>query len=146
MVKHIGNAIWHDGLKNGKGNMSTESGALNAGYSFGSRFEDDKSGTNPEELIGSALAGCFSMFLSSVLEKHDHKPKHIQSEARVYLDKDDQGPLITKIELIVEATVGNITEDDFQKHVQFSKENCPVSRALKSVPEMTVTATLMLNE
>ena len=142
----IGNAIWHGGLKDGKGNISTASGALNAAYSFGSRFEDDKSGTNPEELVGGAHAGCFSMFLSSLLEKHGHKPLHIQTEARVTLSKDDRGPFISKIELITNAEVGNIEEADFQKHVQDAKANCPMSRALNAVPEITVTATLNAKE
>src|SRR5690349_3311391 len=101
MGQHTGSAIWHGGLKDGKGNISSESGALNAAYSFGSRFEDDKSGTNPEELIGGALSGCFSMFLSSLLEKHGHKPKHIQTDAKVSMSKDDKGPFISKIELVV---------------------------------------------
>ena len=146
MGNQIGNAIWHGGLKEGRGNVSTASGALNATYSFGSRFEDDKSGTNPEELIGAALAGCFSMFLSMLLEKHGHKPKHIQSEAQVTLSKDDRGPFISKIELQVEAAVEEIEETDFQKHVQEAKANCPISRALASIPEITVTATLSGNE
>jgi osmotically inducible protein OsmC len=146
MGKQIGNAIWHGGLKDGRGNISTESGALNATYSFGSRFEDDKSGTNPEELIGGALAGCFSMFLSSLLEKHGHKPKHIQTEAQVTLSKDDRGPFISKIELIVDAAVDEIEEEDFQKHVADAKADCPIGRSLASVPEITVTATLSANE
>ncbi|MBK0401977.1 OsmC family protein [Adhaeribacter sp. BT258] len=146
MGVHSAEAIWHGGLKEGKGNISTESGAVNAAYSFGSRFEDDKSGTNPEELIGGALAGCFSMFLSSLLEKHGHVPKHIKTEAKVTLSKDDTGPLISKIELTTEATVENIEEADFQKHVQDAKQNCPVSRALRSIPEVTVTASLSGDE
>src|SRR5688572_6314184 len=146
MGNQIGNAIWHGGLKDGRGNISTASGALNAAYSFGSRFEDDKSGTNPEELIGGALAGCFSMFLSSLLEKHGHKPKHIQTEARVTLSKDDRGPFISKIELVTSAEVEEIEEADFQKHVVDAKANCPISRSLNAVPEITVTATLSASE
>ncbi len=142
MANKIGNAIWHGGLKDGRGNVSTESGALNATYSFGSRFEDDKSGTNPEELIGSALAGCFSMFLSSLLEKNGHKPKYIQTEAQVAMSKDDRGPFISKIDLTVDATINEVKEADFQKLVQEAKENCPVSRSLAGVPEITVSATL----
>jgi osmotically inducible protein OsmC len=142
MATHTGSAIWHGGLKDGKGNISTETGCLNAPYSFTTRFEDDKSGTNPEELIGGALAGCFSMFLSSLLEKHGHKPKHIQTDAKVTLSKDERGPFISNIALVVEASVKDIEDPDFQKHVQDAKENCPVGRALGSVPEITVTAVL----
>jgi len=146
MGTHNGEAIWHGGLKEGKGNISTESGALNAAYSFGSRFEDDKSGTNPEELIGGALAGCFSMFLSMLLEKNGHTPKHVKTEAKVALGKDETGPLITSIKLITQANAENIEETEFQKLVQEAKENCPVSRALRSIPDISVTATLSGDE
>ena len=134
--------MWYGGLKNGKGNISTESGAVNAVYTFGSRFEDDDSGTNPEELIGGALAGCFSMFLSGLLEKHGHQPKHIHTRATVTLSKDDTGPFISRIDLNTEAEIPNINADDFQKIVKDAKEGCPVSRALRSVPEITVKAIL----
>lgn len=142
MAKHTGSAIWHGGLKEGKGNVSSQSGALNAAYSFKTRFEDDQSGTNPEELIGAALAGCFSMFLSSLLEKHGHKPKHIQTDAHVTLTVGENGPTITQIELKTEASVEDIQENDFQQHVQEAKANCPVSKALAGVAEISVTAML----
>jgi osmotically inducible protein OsmC len=140
------NAIWHGGLKDGKGNITTESGALNAGYSFGSRFENDMSGTNPEELIGGALAGCFSMFLASLLEKHGHKPNHIKTEALVTLGKNEKGPFVTKIELTTEANVDQIEDADFQQHVKDAIANCPISQALGGVPEKTVNATLRGDE
>src|SRR5688572_14949768 len=146
MATQNANAVWHGGLKEGRGNISTDSGALNAAYSFASRFEDSKNGTNPEELIGGALAGCFSMFLSMLLEKHGHKPKHVHSEAKVTLGRDDRGPFISKIELITDASVDEIEEADFQKHVADAKANCPISRSLASVPEITVTAKLSEGE
>jgi osmotically inducible protein OsmC len=146
MATHTGSAIWHGGLKEGKGNINTETGSLNAAYSYTTRFEDDRNGTNPEELIGGALAGCFSMFLASLLEKHDHKPKHIQTDAHVTIGKDERGPFITGIELEVEAAVKNIADNDFQELVKEAKTNCPVGRALGGVPEIKVTAILRDDE
>ena len=146
MKQHNAKALWKGSLKEGSGEVETGRGHLKTGYSYASRFGDDTRATSPEELIGAAHAGCFSMFLSMLLEKHGHKPKHIQSEAQVTLSKDDRGPFISKIELQVEAAVEEIEETDFQKHVQEAKANCPISRALASIPEITVTATLSGNE
>jgi osmotically inducible protein OsmC len=143
MGKHSANAIWNGGLKEGKGNLSTGSGALNSPYSFKARFEGDKTGgTTPEELIGAAHAGCFSMFLSSLLEKAGHTPNHIRTEAAVHLEVTTDGPLISRIELVTEADVPAIKEAEFQQYVQQAKEGCPVSKALGAVPEITLTATL----
>ena len=146
MANQIGSAVWHGGLKDGRGNVSSESGALNATYSFGSRFEDDKSGTNPEELVGAALSGCYVMFLSSLIEKQGFKPKHVHGDAKVSLSKDDRGPFISRIELTVEGSVEGLQEADFQKLVQEAKANCPISRAVAGVPEITVSATLNTKE
>ena len=143
MGKHNANAIWNGGLKEGKGNVSTGSGALNSPYSFKARFEGDKTGgTTPEELIGAAHAGCFSMFLSSLLEKAGHTPNHIRTEAIVHLEVTTDGPLISRIELVTEGDVADIKDVDFQQYVQQAKEQCPVSKALGAVPDITVSATL----
>jgi osmotically inducible protein OsmC len=143
MAKQTANAIWNGGLKDGKGNVSTGSGALNSPYTFKARFEGDLTGgTNPEELIGAAHAGCFSMFLSSLLEKDGHTPRHIRTEATVFLDVTDQGPVISRIELVTEGDVPDIKEAEFQQYAQQAKEGCPVSKALGAVPEMKLTATL----
>lgn len=142
MAQHTANAVWNGGLKDGNGRLTTGSGAVDSSYSFRTRFEEDRNGSNPEELIGAAMAGCFSMFLSSVLEKAGSPPTRISTDANVRLGKDDKGPLIEKITLTTEAEVPGMEEAAFQKHVQNAKENCPVSKALKSVPEITVQATL----
>jgi len=142
MSKHTANAIWNGGLKDGRGNLTTGSGALDSAYSFKTRFEGDKNGTTPEELIGAAHAGCFSMFLSSLLEKEGHTPKHIRTEATVLLDVTPNGPLLSKIELVTEGEVPDLTEAEFQKFAQEAKEKCPISAALKAVPEIKLTATL----
>ena len=143
MTKHNANAIWNGGLKEGKGNVSTESGALDSPYTYKARFEGDKSGgTTPEELIGAAHAGCFSMFLSSLLEKDGHPPRHIRTEANVHLEITDKGPLISRIELVTEGDVPDIKEAEFLQYAQQAKEACPVSKALAAVPEIKLTATL----
>jgi len=143
MAHQTANAIWHGGLKDGKGNISTKSGALNGPYSFKTRFEGSDAGTNPEELIGAAHAGCYSMFLSSLLEKAGKTATKILTEARVHLEVTDNGPVINLIELNTEAEVPDMEDAEFQQFAQEAKEKCPVSAALKAVPEMRLTATLM---
>lgn len=142
MANNTGSATWQGGLKEGKGTVSTQSGTLDARFSFGSRFEEGVTGTNPEELIGAAHAGCFSMFLSSLLENAGTPATQVKTEAKVHLGKDDTGPFIKKIELTSTAQVPGISDEEFQKLAQKAKEACPISRALGSVPEMTLTATL----
>lgn len=143
MILSKANAIWNGGLKDGKGNLTTDNGGLDTPYSFKARFEGDKSGgTTPEELIGAAHAGCFSMFLSSLLEKDDHPPKHIRTEATVKLEVGPQGPAITHIHLVTEGDVPGIQEHEFQQYAQKAKENCPVSKALGAVKEVKLTASL----
>jgi osmotically inducible protein OsmC len=134
------NAVWNGDLQGGKGTMSLQSGAFDGAYSFGSRFEN-ASGTNPEELIGAAHAGCFSMAFSAGLGKAGFKPKRIATEARVHLEKVGDGFTITKVELSTEAEIPDIDEETFQKHADEAKMGCPVSRALAG-PEISLTATL----
>lgn len=143
MPQHSATAVWNGGLKTGKGHLTTQTGALDGPYTHRSRFtEDDRSATNPEELIGAALSGCFSMFLSGELENAGYSATRIRTEAKVTLTKTSGGTVIERIRLTTEAEVPGMSEDDFQKHVQYSKENCPVSKALKAVPEITVEARL----
>lgn len=142
MAYTTGNAVWNGGLKNGNGNISTESGALNMAYSFRTRFENDTNGTNPEELIGAALAGCFSMFLASLLEQAGHPADHVRSAAKVHLGRKGEGPFIDRIELTTEAQVPGISDSDFQKQAEAAKKGCPISQALGGVPEITLQATL----
>lgn len=125
-------AMWEGGLKNGKGTMKIGSGAYEGQYSFASRFEQG-SGTNPEELIGAAHAGCFSMFLSMVLEQAGFKPERIDTTARVGLDKLPEGFRITTIELETEGRVPGIDEQTFIEKAEAAKKGCPVSMALTGV-------------
>jgi len=104
-------------------------GAFDGAYSFSSRFESG-TGTNPEELIAAAHAGCFSMALSNMLAQAGHVPESVETEARVDLERGDTGFSITRITLATEASVPGIDEAEFQRLAQAAKEGCPVSRAL----------------
>ena len=132
MATRKADAVWEGGLKDGKGKVSLGSGAFEGNYSFKSRFEDG-SGTNPEELIGAAHAGCFSMALSLALEQAGYSPERVSTQARVHLDKDGEGFAIKKIDLVTEANIPEISEEDFQEQAKTAKENCPVSKALAGV-------------
>jgi osmotically inducible protein OsmC len=132
MPKRKANAEWQGGLKGGQGKMALGSGAYEGKYSFGSRFEEDP-GTNPEELIAAAHAGCFSMALSAGLEKAGHAPKSVRTQAVVHLDKVEGGFGITRIHLTTEAEVPGLDAASFQEHAEGAKKNCPVSKALAAV-------------
>ena len=132
MAVRKANAQWHGGIKDGKGTMKLGSGAFEGQYSFSSRFEEG-TGTNPEELIGAAHAGCFSMALSAGLGRAGYEPKSVATSARVHLSKGDAGFSISKIELHTEANVPGIDEAAFQEQAKGAKENCPVSKALAGV-------------
>ncbi len=141
MPARTANARWEGGLKDGKGNMRLGGGAFEGQYSFSSRFEEGV-GTNPEELIAAAHAGCFSMAFSGGLEKAGFSPNSIETEAKVHLSPADGGGFrISRIDLVTNADVPNIEEDAFQQAAQAAKEGCPVSKALAAV-EITVNATL----
>ncbi len=131
-------AVWNGTLKEGEGSMKLGSGAFEGTFTFASRFEEGP-GTNPEELLGAAQAGCFSMYLSAVLTDAGYPPKQIRTSARVHLG---EGPRIHLIELDTEADVPNIDEKTFLEKVDVSKKNCPVSLALTG-PELRVTARLV---
>ena len=132
-------AKWKGNLKEGNGTMKGASGFLDAPFTFASRFEGASSGTNPEELLGAAHAGCFSMFLAAQLTKAGFTPNSIETSAQVHLG---DGPSVTKIELETVADVPNIDSHLFDEKVAFAKENCPVSKALQAVAQIQVTATL----
>lgn len=132
-------STWLGSLKEGSGSVKSGRGAFEAPFNFVSRFEGDPKGTNPEELIGAAHAGCFSMFLSAQLTKAGHTPTRIHTVASVHLG---EGPTVTKIELQTVASVPGIERALFDEKVAFAKENCPISKALASVPEITVDARL----
>ena len=138
MPTRTANAVWEGNLREGKGSMHLGSGAFDGQYSFKSRFEEG-AGTNPEELIAAAHAGCFSMALSNGLASAGFTPDRVATTAKVFLG---QGPAITKIELETEAKVPNIDEKTFQEQAETAKKNCPVSKALAAV-EITLNARLV---
>ena len=131
-------ATWNGRLRDGDGTIEYESGEFTGAYSHGSRFAEE-TGSNPEEMIGGALAGCFAMFLASVLEGEGHDPETLHATAAVHLDTDDLA--ITSIDLEVEGTVPGIAADAFAAAAEEAKEGCPISKALAG-PEITVSATL----
>jgi lipoyl-dependent peroxiredoxin len=125
-------AVWEGNLKQGKGKMKFGSGAFEGNYSAASRFEEG-TGTNPEELIGAAHAGCFSMALALLLDKAGAKPESIQTRAKVRIEKAGEGFKITTIDLETEAKVSGIDEKDFLEQAEAAKKGCPVSQALAGV-------------
>ena len=134
-----GSAQWQGGLKTGKGAMKPAH-APEAPFSLGTRFEGQQ-GSNPEELIGAALAGCFSMALTANLEKAGNAPKSVNTEASVRLDKQAEGFTITGIELSSEADVPDLSPEKFQTIADETKKTCPVSKALSGVT-ITLKASL----
>ncbi|HEY8665042.1 MAG TPA: OsmC family protein [Tepidisphaeraceae bacterium] len=125
-------ATWEGNLKEGKGSMKLGSGAFQGAYSFATRFEAAP-GTNPEELIGAAHAGCFSMAFSAGLAKAGYQPRRVHTSAQVHLEKVGEGFGITRIQLNTDAEIPNITETEFQRLANAAKEGCPVSKALAGV-------------
>lgn len=125
-------AAWTGSLKDGSGRMALGSGAWEGQYSFTSRFEEGV-GTNPEELIGAAHAGCFSMALTGALGRAGFNPQRVETTARVHLEKGEAGFRISKIELHTQAHVPGIDEAAFQEQAKGAKANCPVSKALAGV-------------
>jgi lipoyl-dependent peroxiredoxin len=135
-MKRKGSAVWRGGLKDGKGVVSTDSGVLsNTQYSFSTRFEDGK-GTNPEELIAAAHAGCFSMALSAQLGNAGITPESIQTTATVSLDKLEDGFAITAIHLDVNAKIPGGDKQAFETAANNAKAGCPVSKVLKATITM----------
>jgi len=134
-------AVWKGGLKDGKGTVTTASGVLTSTpYSFSTRFEEGK-GTNPEELIAAAHAGCFSMALSAELGKANIKPESISTEATLTLEKLEAGFTITAIHLDVAAKIPGVDPAAFEKAAQNAKTGCPVSKVLKA--EITMRTKLV---
>ena len=129
MPVRIGEAVWEGTLEEGKGTIRVKSGIFESPYNAEMRFGQEP-GTNPEELIGAALAGCFSMFLALMLSKVGYVAEKIYTRARVHLDKVEEGFKLSHIDLITECKVPGISSDLFLEQAKVSKENCPVSRAL----------------
>jgi osmotically inducible protein OsmC len=138
MTVRTSSAEWKGTLKEGAGTMRLGSGAYEGPFTFASRFESGP-GTNPEELIGAAHAGCYSMFLSALLTKAGFKPKRIHTTAAVHLG---EGPAIELIELTTEAEVPGLAAADFQQHAEAAKQGCPVSKALAG-PRIVLNARLV---
>jgi osmotically inducible protein OsmC len=142
MMERSASAVWHGDLKQGTGSLTTQSHVLNnTPYSFHTRFEDG-AGTNPEELIAAAHAGCFTMALSSQLTSAGHPPATLETSAIVTLETTDAGPTVTKVHLTTQATIPGIEKSMFDELAKKAKEGCPISRLLKAA-EITLDATLL---
>ncbi|HSZ55870.1 MAG TPA: OsmC family protein [Tepidisphaeraceae bacterium] len=126
-------ANWNGGLKDGQGSVKLGSGAFEGKYSFGSRFENG-TGTNPEELLGAAHAGCYSMALAAGLGKAGFNPQRVHTTAAVSIEKVGEGFKITKIRLVTEAKVPNLDAATFKDIAEKTKAGCPVSQALSATP------------
>lgn len=141
MPVRTADATWEGNLQEGSGLMETESGAYKGAYSFRSRFEET-GGTNPDELIAAAHAGCFSMALSNLLAEAGHTPDRVHTTAKVHLETVDDAPTITRVDLETEGAVPGLDEDEFQQHATAAKENCPVSKVLAGA-EISLNARLV---
>lgn len=140
MPVRAASAEWKGNLPKGSGTLETETGAVKGSYSFASRFEEG-AGTNPEELVGAAHAGCFSMAFANGLAKAGHEPESIKTTAKVHLEKGADGFGISRIVLDCVGRVPGLDEETFQKHAQEAKTGCPVSKAL-SATTIELNATL----
>ena len=140
-IDHFGSAVWSGGLKDGKGTISTESGALDKQpYGFAARFEGVR-GTNPEELLGAAHAGCFTMALSMVLGQANLVAERMDTQATVTLEKQGEGFAITHVHLTLKAKIPGADQATFDKCANTAKTNCPVSKLFKA--EITLDAQLV---
>ncbi len=143
MTEKTASVYWEGQGKKGQGQISTETAALKAyPYGFGSRFEDDRRGTNPEELLGAAHAACFTMAFSFACDKAGFATSSVDTQAKVRLATEGDGFVIDRIALTLKAVVPGMDEARFQEIAQEAKKGCPLSKALASVPEITLTATL----
>jgi osmotically inducible protein OsmC len=133
MAIRTGTGVWRGDLRSGQGTVALGSGAFRGPYSFPSRFEEG-AGTNPEELMAAAHAGCYAMALSNLLATAGFTPTEVTVEAKVHLGKDDRGAAITKIELHCRAAVPGLDAATFSSHAEAAKVGCPVSKALAATP------------
>ena len=138
MAQTKAEAVWQGTLKEGKGTMTLPEGGYEGPFTRASRFEGG-AGTNPEELIGAAHAGCFSMFLSALLSKDGHEPRRIHTTATVHINQD---PTIHRIELVTEGEVPGLDEAAFKAYAERAKAGCPVSKALAAVGDISLEAKL----
>jgi osmotically inducible protein OsmC len=142
MPTRTADASWEGSFTEGNGTMRMASGAYEGPYSFTSRFEEGE-GTNPEELIAAAHAGCFSMALAAELGKAGHDPESVESEAVVHIEKEGEGFAIKRIELRTRARVPGISDEQFQEVAEGAKKGCPVSQALAAVESIELDAQLV---
>ncbi|HET6848311.1 MAG TPA: OsmC family peroxiredoxin [Gaiellales bacterium] len=141
MAVRNGSAEWRGDLKDGAGRVTVGDGVFEGDYTYRSRFEDGE-GTNPEELIAAAHAACFSMALSNILATAGHMPTSVRTSARVQLRNIDGAPTLARIDLEAEGDVPGVDEAEFTRFAEQAKRDCPISRALASVPEIELTARL----
>jgi osmotically inducible protein OsmC len=141
MPQRSANAVWNGTLKRGDGQMAFGSGAFEGAFTFASRFESGE-GTNPEELLGAAHAGCFSMSLANELDKAGYDPESVETEATITLDMEGDGPTISNSHLETDVAVADVDEETFQEIAEQAKSGCPVSQALAGV-EITMDATMV---
>ncbi|MDQ7989606.1 MAG: OsmC family protein [Candidatus Dactylopiibacterium sp.] len=143
MAHDSAKVVWQGRGKHGSGEISTGSGTLrDAPYGFESRFGDAVNGTNPEELVGAAHAACFSMAISFACDAAGFVTESVKTEAQTTLSRDDTGFFISRIALTLRARIPGITPEDFAQLAEKTKQTCPISRALASVPEITLDAQL----
>ena len=141
MATRNGSAVWRGDLQGGEGRITVGNGVHEGPYSFKSRFEDGE-GTNPEELIAAAEAGCFTMALSLILGDEGHAPEELHTDARAVLRNVDGKPTVTGMNIKTRGRVPGIDQETFQRHAETAKKECVISRALAGVEEFSVEATL----
>jgi lipoyl-dependent peroxiredoxin len=141
MATRTAKANWNGSLREGGGTVALGTGALEAPFSFQSRFEEG-SGTNPDELLAASLAGCYAMQLSGVLGEAGHEPETLEADAEVHLNQGDDGLSISRIDLAVRGRVPGIDQAGFAQNAQTAKDLCAVHRALAGVGEITLDARL----
>jgi lipoyl-dependent peroxiredoxin len=141
MATRNGSAVWRGDLQGGEGRITVGNGVHEGPYSFKSRFEDGE-GTNPEELIAAAEAGCFTMAMSLMLGNEGHAPEELQTDARAILRNVEGAPKITGMEIKTRGRVPGIDQETFQRVAEQAKQECVISRALAGIDEFTVEATL----
>jgi osmotically inducible protein OsmC len=142
MTARNGSAVWRGDLESGSGTVTVGDGVFEGAYSFQSRFAEGE-GTNPEQLIAAAHAGCFTMALSSILSAAGRAPESVRTNARIQLRNVDGAPTLTRIDLDTEGRVAGVDEQQFQRYADEAKATCPVSRALAGIPEIVLTAKLV---
>jgi osmotically inducible protein OsmC len=142
MTARNGSAEWHGDVQSGSGTVTVGDAVFEGPYSYESRFAEGE-GTNPEQLIAAAHAACFTMALSNILSGAGHPPESVRTNARVQLRNIDGAPTLTRVDLETEGKVPGVDEQEFQRHAEEAKANCPVSRALAGIPEIVLSARLL---